>query len=231
MCDTHRPPTGFRGTHHSKGIIFFHPRGIRVCIHTANYIHTDIFKKTQGIWIQDFPLKPVTAPEREASRSDFETVLTDYFTRCCKDHERACGTPRLLFGKYDFRAARGSLVCSVPGFVRFVGLHLFTRLGFLSRILPPSHGSIMPPLVTSRLHQGQARSKYGHRRVKWLLGKELWMERNAVGKSGGSSAGQNKSSTRSVFAQVRAVDENWPEVGCDLSQPHTKQYKVMQNTV
>lgn len=119
------------GTHHTKGLLFFTPRGVRLCIHTANYIPGDLLLKTQGVWMQDFPRKQeaqlassasnsftsaAAAAAGAAAPSDFETALVNYFSHCCRGHEDQCGDPRTLLSAFDFRNARGALVGSVPGY-------------------------------------------------------------------------------------------------------------------
>ena len=121
-----RPKTPYMGTHHTKGMLFFTPRGLRLCIHTANYVPGDLFLKTQGVWLQDFPRKAQTAPASStfasaataasAEACDFETALVNYFSHCCRGHENRCGDPRTLLSAFDFRGARGALVSSVPGY-------------------------------------------------------------------------------------------------------------------
>ena len=67
-CTLHSPPLPIDyGTHHSKFMILQYgpcgqygdgrqyAGGLRVIIHTANYIYADCNSKTQGIWWQDFP--------------------------------------------------------------------------------------------------------------------------------------------------------------------------------
>ena len=123
-----RPPTPTYGTHHSKGMLLFTPRGVRVCIHTANYIQTDVLRKTQGVWVQDFPLKSSSPSYSSSSAStssssssssalsDFEQQLVNYFRKCCGANYLSLGMdPRQILGKFDFAAARGALVTSVPG--------------------------------------------------------------------------------------------------------------------
>jgi hypothetical protein len=49
------------GCHHSKFMILYYPTGVRVVIHTANYLKRDWLYKSQGVWYQDFPRrKPST---------------------------------------------------------------------------------------------------------------------------------------------------------------------------
>lgn len=73
----HAPPLPITfGTHHSKGFLLgYADGGVRVIIHTANYIYPDCNNKTQGIWYQDFPAK---APGSRESSTPFEDSLADY---------------------------------------------------------------------------------------------------------------------------------------------------------
>lgn len=67
----HSPPLPIDyGTHHSKfmlvqygpcssseaGVVRQYPGGLRVIVHTANYIYADCNSKEQGLWWQDFPI-------------------------------------------------------------------------------------------------------------------------------------------------------------------------------
>lgn len=116
------PEVKGRATHHSKFIIVAYATHVRVCIHTANYLSIDWADKTQGVWMQDFPLK--AAGLRNSSA--FENDLVDYMkatgwpggklsddSHCNADSLRA----------YDYTAARVALVASVPG------SHLCNRYG------------------------------------------------------------------------------------------------------
>ena len=104
------------GTHHSKFLIVAYATHVRVCIHTANYISVDWGDKTEGVWMQDFPLK--TAGAQPGSSNSFEDDLVDYVTKTgwpgglLADGTR-CGPDALR--RYDFSAARVALVASVPG--------------------------------------------------------------------------------------------------------------------
>jgi hypothetical protein len=80
-------------------MLLFYKNGIRVCIHTANYIRRDWSYKTQACWYQDFPLKSeeqkvrffffpflllfiklFVFSQKEAKPNDFEETLVDYFS-------------------------------------------------------------------------------------------------------------------------------------------------------
>lgn len=57
------------GTHHSKIMIVFYNSGVRIAIGTANLIEVDWTTKTQGFYVQDFPLKAVQAPSSQSAPS------------------------------------------------------------------------------------------------------------------------------------------------------------------
>ena len=102
------------GTHHSKFLFIAYDTHIRICIHTANYIACDWGDKTEGVWMQDFPLKAAGA----GGSSTFEEDLVDYVTKTgWPGGVRADGTrcgPNAL-RQYDYSAAHVALVASVPG--------------------------------------------------------------------------------------------------------------------
>ena len=103
------------GTHHSKFLIVAYDTHVRVCIHTANYIPADWGDKTEGVWMQDFPVKAAGAP---VASSAFEDDLVDYMVQTrwpggpLADGTR-CGPNALR--RYNFAGARVALVASVPG--------------------------------------------------------------------------------------------------------------------
>ncbi|KAG2424634.1 hypothetical protein HXX76_014359 [Chlamydomonas incerta] len=109
--------------------------GLRLVVHTANAIYADCNDKSQGVWVQDFPLKSAAAARAAAATaaaggaaatpatslppppSPFEAYLVSYL--------RALGMPPAMAGPVlaavvaaDFSAARGALVASVPGYHR-----------------------------------------------------------------------------------------------------------------
>ena len=61
-------------------VLFFADK-CRVVIHTANYIQRD-WKKTQGVWMHDFPLKANAADVRadDPPTARFEKDFRAYFT-------------------------------------------------------------------------------------------------------------------------------------------------------
>jgi tyrosyl-DNA phosphodiesterase-1 len=95
---------------------------VRVCVTTANFLSIDWALKTEGVWMQDFPLKASSAAAAAASaasaRSDFEDTLVAYLhaTQWRGGVVPDCGvvTPESL-RRFDFTGARVALVGSVPG--------------------------------------------------------------------------------------------------------------------
>lgn len=74
----HKPPLPISyGTHHSKAMLLVYPTGVRVVVHTANLIYVDWNNKTQGLWMQDFPLKD---KDSLSKGSLFEKDLVDYLS-------------------------------------------------------------------------------------------------------------------------------------------------------
>ncbi len=110
--------------HHAKFFLVGFEDYLRVMIHSSNIINDDCFKKTQGVWTQDFPVK-----QAGAGSSDFEDVLVDYMKtlqahkggqlRSWTGFGAAFGDEQLTLAdalrKFDFSRAKGHLVASVPG--------------------------------------------------------------------------------------------------------------------
>jgi len=99
-------------------MLLFYPNGIRVMICTANFIEGDWTLKTQGIWIQDFPLKRDSLSSSsslskkivsKSPSSDFENALIRYFKVCG-------GFDCSILSNYDFSKATAALVPTVPGY-------------------------------------------------------------------------------------------------------------------
>ena len=124
------------GCHHSKAFLIGFEDSLRVAIHTANIISCDINNKSQGIWMQDFPVKKAGAP----ATSDFEEQLVKYFLSLQK---HAARMPQSWTGlgaafsddeqltiaqalrKFDFSGAKARLVASTPGYHSGADLHSF----------------------------------------------------------------------------------------------------------
>lgn len=56
-------------------MLLIYSRGVRIIVHTANLIHVDWNNKSQGLWMQDFPLKDQNNLSEECG---FENDLIDY---------------------------------------------------------------------------------------------------------------------------------------------------------
>ncbi|CAN6552831.1 unnamed protein product [Malus baccata var. baccata] len=117
----HKPPLPISfGTHHSKAMILVYPRGVRIIVHTANYIHVDWNNKSQGLWMQDFPWKDQNNPSKGCG---FESDLIDYLS-ALKWPEFSVNFPNLgsfkinpsFFKKFDYSDAAVRLIASVPGY-------------------------------------------------------------------------------------------------------------------
>ncbi|GAX84131.1 hypothetical protein CEUSTIGMA_g11554.t1 [Chlamydomonas eustigma] len=165
-CTIHAPPLPISyGTHHSKFMILWYdrpvtargmhatddsrdyPGGIRVIVHTANYIHSDCTNKTQGIWWQDFPVmhanvsgepsmassssnnnrgrrtstEALSSASQGPARGEFGLALERYLSKL-KLPGKLFERVRSVLQGHDFSSARAHLVPSVPGY--FVGQDL-----------------------------------------------------------------------------------------------------------
>ena len=110
------------GTHHSKLGFIFYEHGMRLFIGTNNLIPVDNIFKTQGIYVQDFPLK-ASVSEKKPSTCDFEQELIAYLKEIKVDkssasqHLATANLQSLIeqVKLYDFSAAEVVLIASVPG--------------------------------------------------------------------------------------------------------------------
>lgn len=131
---TGKPFKNDYGCHHAKFFLVGFEDSLRVSIHTANIINCDCFKKTQGVWTQDFPLK-----KAGAGSSDFEEQLVKYM-KTLQNHKggqkrswvgfgAAFGDEQLTLAdalrKFDFSGAKGRLVAATPGYHSGADLHLY----------------------------------------------------------------------------------------------------------
>ncbi|CAB3995701.1 tyrosyl-DNA phosphodiesterase 1-like [Paramuricea clavata] len=108
------------GTHHSKMMLLLYAEGLRVVITTANLIHADWDKKTQGVWIS--PLFPKYSQENQDEAgpegSQFQKDLMDYL------HQYGPGPLnewRQHVAEHDMSNAKVRLLASVPG--RHIGIN------------------------------------------------------------------------------------------------------------
>ena len=122
------------GCHHAKAEFVFFKDGARVSIHTANIISCDLHNKSQGIWMQTFPIK-----KAGAGSSDFEEQLVKYFLSLQKHAARMPRSwrglgdafddePLTIAGalrKFDYSGAKAHLTASTPGYHSGADLHSF----------------------------------------------------------------------------------------------------------
>jgi tyrosyl-DNA phosphodiesterase-1 len=91
---------------------------------TNNFIAVDWEHKTQGVWMQDFPLK-------SASRScscAFEDDLVDYYSKLRTfdaDAQQKVSALTKRLRSYDFTSAEVDLVASVPGVYTLADKHRY----------------------------------------------------------------------------------------------------------
>eukprot|EP01105_Mastigella_eilhardi_P017501 TRINITY_DN4021_c0_g1_i1.p1 TRINITY_DN4021_c0_g1~~TRINITY_DN4021_c0_g1_i1.p1 ORF type:complete len:365 (-),score=93.00 TRINITY_DN4021_c0_g1_i1:667-1761(-) len=96
------------GLQHSKLFLVFFKDKLRVAVSTANLISIDYNRKTQAVWVQDFPPKAARSTGGSSDTCEFEETLVDYVRRLELDTR-----PLRAF---DFSLARGVLIPSVPGY-------------------------------------------------------------------------------------------------------------------
>eukprot|EP00698_Gefionella_okellyi_P020531 TRINITY_DN6455_c0_g1_i2.p1 TRINITY_DN6455_c0_g1~~TRINITY_DN6455_c0_g1_i2.p1 ORF type:complete len:554 (+),score=84.90 TRINITY_DN6455_c0_g1_i2:34-1695(+) len=144
------------GTHHSKMMLLFYRRGVRVMIHTANMLSGDWNNKTQGMWTRDFPLKTST---QNWHAGDFENDLVDYMQHY--GPRLAACVSRLR--QHDFSNAGCALVASVPGYHSGGKLNKYghLRMRELLRKEPwPSDVRMSAPLVCQYSSTGTVGQKW-----------------------------------------------------------------------
>eukprot|EP00252_Welwitschia_mirabilis_P005216 TRINITY_DN15700_c0_g1_i1.p1 TRINITY_DN15700_c0_g1~~TRINITY_DN15700_c0_g1_i1.p1 ORF type:complete len:580 (-),score=95.55 TRINITY_DN15700_c0_g1_i1:217-1956(-) len=117
----HKPPLRLSyGTHHSKAMLLVYAGGVRVVVHTANLIYIDWNNKTQGLWMQDFPLKD---KKDTGKTSAFEDDLVEYLEALewsgCSTRIPEVGDVKVnadFFRRFDYSNASVRLIASVPGY-------------------------------------------------------------------------------------------------------------------
>eukprot|EP01039_Chlorochromonas_danica_P002227 gene2227-2432_t len=106
------------GTHHSKMALVFYGTGLRVVITTANFYAEDFTFRTQGIYLQDFPLKSDAPHVNTSEKNEFEEDLAAYLKTLRLYSQKAQNSLDNVIHRlscYDFSSAEVILVASVPG--------------------------------------------------------------------------------------------------------------------
>ena len=159
------------GVHHTKMfLIGFADGTLRVIIHTSNLLECDVSLKTQGAYVQDFPLKTASG---EASKSgcDFENDLIAYLLTYSYVEKRqwsgGCGSEsaRSLCDemlRYDFTSAKVVLIPSTPGRCRLDEPKGYLKLENAIRRYIPKRSTSMPIICQF--------SSIGSLTAKWLQG-------------------------------------------------------------
>jgi tyrosyl-DNA phosphodiesterase-1 len=109
------------GVHHTKMFLVGLANGsLRVIIMTANLLHNDVSLKTQGAYIQDFPLK--TAATNRYASCEFEKDLVAYLRTYNYEQRQTWSStndsPKSFIDeikRYDFSSAKVILIPSTPG--------------------------------------------------------------------------------------------------------------------
>ena len=197
------------GCAHAKAALIFYKAGIRVAIHTANYIEMDFDYKTQGVYVQDFPLLSATQTPSKHEPFPFGAELFDFLqkmelfdrsgeddkTNLKADAKRMWQEYRHRLHQYDFSTADVVLIPSVPG--RWKGVD---------------------PEGKSNLH------KYGHMKLKRVLehynasahssaGSNLVIQTSSIGSMG---KGEKKLSeiASSMGSGLGSLQVLWPTLEC-----------------
>ena len=114
------------GSHHTKMMIIFYSNGVRIAIGTANLIEGDWATKTQGFYVQDFPLLSHNSDHTTTTNTTSTTYNNDYMIDL-SDYLKeiklySSFTQKVLTEKvinrlplYDYSNAYAILIPSVPG--------------------------------------------------------------------------------------------------------------------
>ena len=139
---------------------------MRVVLHTADDLSGDLNRKTQGLYVQDFPLKP---PERLAAGGDspFESSLCRYLSALALPGAHAAPLAALV-RSHDYSAARGHLIPSVPGYHRGAEMDAFGHLAVKRALL----GEALPSALRGAPLIAQA-SSMGSLNENWLQEKKV----------------------------------------------------------
>lgn len=157
------------GVHHTKMfLIGFADGTLRVIIHTSNLLEGDVSLKTQGAYVQDFPLK-TTSGEASTSGCDFENDLITYLRTYNYVEKRnwsgGCGSEsaRSLCDeilRYDFTSAKVILIPSTPGRSRLDEPKGYLKLADAIRKYIPKRSTSTPIICQY--------SSIGSLTAKWL---------------------------------------------------------------
>ncbi|KAH9255422.1 hypothetical protein BASA81_006541 [Batrachochytrium salamandrivorans] len=94
------------GTYHTKMLVLFYAKGVRVVVHTANLESSNLFFHAEGTWFQDFPLRG--SQPSASTNSEFEIDLARVL--------ESSGIPeaKAMLSRFDFATAEVALVASIP---------------------------------------------------------------------------------------------------------------------
>lgn len=112
------------GVHHSKFFLVGYSDGIlRVVIHTANLLYSDLHQKADAAYMQDFPKK-----DTKSSSTEFEDDLVRYIDsyRYQQRYDWESGERLTLseqLRRYDYSTARAVLIPSTPGYHKGDDIH------------------------------------------------------------------------------------------------------------
>ena len=196
------------GSAHAKVAVIFYKTGVRVAIHTSNYIAIDFNYKTQGVYVQDFPLITTSKIPSKQDPFPFGNELTDFFnnmvifdrsgeddrTSLRADAKRLWREYQMRLHQYDYSSAEVVLIPSAPG--RWKGVD--------------SEGKLC-------LH------KYGHMKLRSVLGyykmgtslpdRSLAMQISSIG-SMGKDEKKLEEIVSSMGGSLSSLKILWPTAEC-----------------
>ena len=237
------------GCHHTKMFLVGRSNGtLRVIVHTSNLMAQDT-AKTQGAFIQDFPLK-TTTPAASQTSSQFEDDLVDYLTTY--DYEtrhpwngRNAKTLCEEIRRYDFRGARGVLIASTPGYYD-LNTAVANNRGYLKlkraiREHCPAASSSSAPIVCQFSSVGSLSAKYLqsfatalnaaqtpftnlNESLKLVFPTPECIRRSVEGYRGGGTVPSKKSNVNKPF--LRPLWHKWASSAATTSNPLHKPINV-----
>jgi len=191
------------GCCHGKIMLIKYSNFLRVAVSTANLLSFDYDRKTQGIWVQDFPKMDTKQAHKSELAIDFMSTLEDYIT--------SLGLKATFLKDYCFENVKVVLVTSVPGYHQNEKLekygHMKVRKYLSSHPLPTEFKAV--PVV------GQV-SSIGSLSKKWM--------NDDLGVSFTSCSGFIENTTTTTIESNKKKRLNWQKRKSRMTNPKSISY-------
>ncbi|GMH47648.1 hypothetical protein TrRE_jg9092, partial [Triparma retinervis] len=173
--DVHYPKLNSRyGCMHSKFALLFYSSGVRVMVTTGNYISVDFGNMTNGIYVQDFPLKSAADDGKGGGGGEvhpFEKTLVAYLKVACSQVSgsptHAVSSPPSPTTPQNFLRGfqRGSEVSSCPPPHQQPAIVWPTLAEVASSLNGYSSGRSIPAQIESLFDSDDASPSFGQTRT------------------------------------------------------------------